>query len=624
MCDFETTTKQDRNGRVHVWAAAYVPITSDTANGNAEVLPNLTDFMEKVFTLAPCDLYFHNLKFDGMFIMSWMFENGYNAATYLDEEGETKWFKTAKMTPKSFKTLISMDGQWYNIEIITPKGSRIVVKDSLKILPFSVAAIGGAFKTAHRKTEIDYSAHNDIHKPITKKEREYIANDVFVVAEALQMVFEDGDTAATIGSNCMKAYKKTEPDFDMLFPNLYGQPLDGTPITDIGGFCRKSYGGAWTYVAPDKQNVVIKHGGITLDVNSLYPYVMHSCSGTEYPVGYPKAYDNTLAHPEWYYIVHFKCRFEVKPGYLPFVHIRGNAYYPPSKALETSDIDGHKYIEGELIEPEITMTKPEFELFLEHYDVDYTILDVVYFDTMKGIFDTYINHYYEEKAREKGAKRTRAKLKLNNLYGKFATSTDSSFKIPVMLDDGTVGFVGVEEYEKNPGYIPVGATITAAAKCYTIRAAQKNYHPGKPGFCYADTDSLHMDIQESEVVGVRIHGSDLGAWKCEGEWDTAIFVRAKCYVERVGGKYDIKCAGLPKNSKNLLRWSFGERDDEPDGRTPLKDAIHKMGKEAVNYASVGRTLSDFRVGLRIPGKLLPKIVPGGVILEETTYLIKKI
>ena len=31
------------------------------------------------------------------------------------------------------------------------------------------------------------------------------------------------------------------------------------------------------------------------------------------------------------------------------------------------------------------------------------------------------------------------------------------------------------------------------------------------------------------------------------------------------------------------------------------------------------TIDDFTIGLKIPGKLMPKRIPGGVLLVETTY-----
>lgn len=43
-----------------------------------------------------------------------------------------------------------------------------------------------------------------------------------------------------------------------------------------------------------------------------------------------------------------------------------------------------------------------------------------------------------------------AKLFLNNLYGKMASSMNSSFKVAFEKDDGSVGFYEVDENDKNP------------------------------------------------------------------------------------------------------------------------------------------------------------------------------
>ena len=81
-----------------------------------------------------------------------------------------------------------------------------------------------------------------------------------------------------------------------------------------------------------------------------------------------------------------------------------------------------------------------------------------------------------------------------------ASSTNSSFKYAYVKEDKTIGYIQVQEDAKIPGYIPVGSAITSYARNFTIRAAQKNYHgPDKPGFVYADTDSIHCDISPDKV-----------------------------------------------------------------------------------------------------------------------------
>lgn len=45
--------------------------------------------------------------------------------------------------------------------------------------------------------------------------------------------------------------------------------------------------------------------------------------------------------------------------------------------------------------------------------------------------------------------------------------------------------------------------------------------------------------------------------------------------------------------------------------------------EVVNFLSTTRTIKDFDYDLQIPGKLLPKHIDGGIILEDTMYTMKE-
>ena len=44
-----------------------------------------------------------------------------------------------------------------------------------------------------------------------------------------------------------------------------------------------------------------------------------------------------------------------------------------------------------------------------------------------------------------------------------------------------------------------------------------------------------------------------------------------------------------------------------------------LTKEELDFLSTNRTIKDFDVGLRVPSKLLPKRIRGGVVLVGTTY-----
>ena len=90
------------------------------------------------------------------------------------------------MPNNSFKYSISDKGQWYNI-IIKVNNHFIEIRDSLKLLPFSVKRIGQSFGTKHKKLDMEYTGFRYAGCNITEKEKEYIANDVLVVKEALEI-----------------------------------------------------------------------------------------------------------------------------------------------------------------------------------------------------------------------------------------------------------------------------------------------------------------------------------------------------------------------------------------------------------------------------------------------------
>jgi hypothetical protein len=376
---------------------------------------------------------------------------------------------------------------------------------------------------------------------------------------------------------------------------------------------------------------------VTADVNSLYPSMMSSESGNRYPVGKPYFWTGNIIPDEAlkenrYYFVRVKTRFYIKENKLPFIQIKGTFLYRGTEALETSDIynaeTGQYYpyyttADGTVKDTrvELTLTMTDYELLKEHYElVDFEILDGCWFYSEIGIFDEYIEKYKQMKLNNKGALRELAKLFLNNLYGKMASSMDSSFKIAYVKDDNSLGFIPVSESNKTPGYIPVGSAITSYARNFTIRTAQKNYHgKDKPGFIYADTDSIHCDIPPEQLIGVPVHDKAFCHWKLEARWDTAIFTRQKTYIEHVTHEdleeiknpyFNIKCAGMPTKCKTLFDLSMKGYEETPED---------EYTEEEKEFLKVKRTLNDFSLGLKVPGKLMPKRIPGGIVLMETTY-----
>lgn len=602
--DFETVN-YDGATSTEVWSAAFAELYKDD---EPTVYTNLDDFMDFFLKIhkGSAILYFHNLKFDGSFLVDWLLRHNFDFV-----HCERKELKSGQ-----FDALIGKMGRWYSLTI-KYKSKFIEIRDSVKLLPLSLEKLGVSFNLPHRKLEMDYKLHRHANELITDEELRYIKNDIYVLKEALEFTFGEGHTRLTIGSCCFNEFKSfyTKNEWDYFFPNVYEDELSDSffnPEKDIphtvGEYCHEGYKGAFTYLKPQYAGIIVKNGKV-FDANSLYPSVMHSKSGNRYPIGKatpftPEQFSDILQDEKKLFFVRIKCRFKLKENHLPTIQIKGNPLYNPREFLTTSDVktkDGFSkfYLDANDV-PRVsyitmTLTRPDYEQFIKHYDVIYMkILDGVFFNSAIGLFDNYIDKYMRIKMNSKSGKRELAKLYLNNLYGRMATYTDSTYLVPsINPETNIVQLTPVVENDKTPGYIPCGAYITAYARYHTITMAQANYD----AFIYCDTDSIHMfDVA---VKSLKIDPSELCAWKHETSWDYAKFIRAKTYLEHViykDGEFvdafnNIKCAGMPEKCKKVFNDT--------------------------------KTIEDFDYGLQVRGKLLPKRVPGGIILVDTVFTMRK-
>lgn len=645
--DFETTVFKGQEF-TEVWASACVELNSE----DVKIFQSIGEQFD-YFRSLDCNLivYYHNLKFDGSFWLSYFLtELKFEQAVERLSDTKIEFLKRREMRNNTFSYSISDRGQWYRMTVRVG-GHYIEFRDSLKLLPFSVKAIGKSFGTKHKKLDMEYKGFRYAGCEITPDERKYIANDVLVVKEALEIMFKEGHNKLTIGSCCLAEYKRLlGKRYDELFPNLYEIPIEPCyEALTAGDYIRRSYRGGWCYVAKGKEKK-IWHNGCTADVNSLYPSMMSSESGNFYPVGTPTFWKGDFIPMEAltlnrYYFVRVKTRFYLKPGKLPFIQIKNTLMYGIHEMLETSDMKGDDgkyypvYQESDGTYHEcfvtMTMTMTDFKLFKEHYDlVDFEILDGCWFNSAIGIFDSYIEKYKQLKLNSTGAMRTLAKLFLNNLYGKMASSTNSDFNIAYLKEDGTVGFYTQTANDKKPGYIAVGSAITSYARNFTIRAAQMNYHGvDEDGFIYADTDSIHCSLTPAQVKGIKVHPKDFCCWKLESTWDIGLFVRQKTYVEHIVEEdcepieepyYNVKCAGMPEKCKELFVKSMQGFDFEKEKADAISNGKPEpvYSEDELDFLSTKRTLNDFTIGLCVPGKLMPRRIRGGVLLVDTTYQMR--
>lgn len=520
--DFETTTLKDytNEGAVRVWAWQIRKISDDEIMKTGTTIEDFIEFISK----KNLELYFHNLKFDGTFIIDWLLRNHYK---YSDKPKE-----------KQFSWLVDDLGQWFNIEIVWKRYNkrRVSTKifDSLKILPFSVDKISKDFLGKEvEKLKIDYLETRSKDHKLTQQEIDYLGNDTLIMSKALRMTFDKGLDKMTIGSDAYSYFKdELGYKYNYLFPEIEKKRDD-----DI----RKAYKGGFVYVndfAKEKEYANVS----SFDVNSLYPWAMKTqvlpYGGEVY---YKGKYKKSSVFP--LYIQHLKCCFEIKPKHLPTIQIKHSMRFNEIEYLKSSNF--------EIVD--LWLTSVDMQLFFDHYQVnDIEYVDGYMFRGKQGIFDNYIDYWYGIKQTAKGSERQFAKLMLNSLYGKFGSKTERKKVKPIIDKDNKIKIEFTGEIEQlKPKYTPMACFITAYARNKTIRSAQSVYDY----FLYADTDSIHTTKSIDEISKlIEVDQSALGAWKYEGTAKRAKFLRAKTYIKEYDDHMEVKCAGMPDEVKKNVKW----------------------------------------------------------------------
>lgn len=641
--DFETTTTEDD---CRVWAYALCSIE----NEDIKIGNNIEEFFDILQNKKENYIvYFHNLAFDGMFILYHLLRNGYEEIR-------------GKETPRNhtFKILISNKMLWYSIEIFFEvnehKTNKVTIYDSLKLLNFSVEKIGKDFdlkvkkltlgkfnpKCIYKKKRIynkenfkreekreylffierdDYEKNLGMYKKTRYSLNKFLGLNPKIIREKINIKYLNlGYKGYRKEGHVLTKIEKEYITNDVLVMSRalkelfnkgiikmtigsnalheYKEKIVGRssfekffPVLSFGEDkdIRQSYRGGFTYLEDRFKNCIVGDG-IVLDFNSLYPYVMHEF---KLPFGKPKFFEGEYVkdkiHP--LYIQKFTCQFKLKEKHIPTIQCKNkDLNFNPTEYLKNSiRLDG---IDKPVM---LTLTSVDLNLFLSHYEV-YNINYICgyKFKSSDKLFCEYIDKWSDIKIKSKnegnGSMYSISKLMLNSLYGKFAKKTIMQSKYTIydeFIDK--LSFKDGEKEIKEGIYIPVATFITAWARYLTITSAQKVYDR----FIYADTDSLHLTGREIPE-DLNIHDTDLGALKNEFIFEKGKYLRQKSYMERgyepnkPSNVYTkITCAGMPEKCYKRVRFE------------------------------------SFKIGAKFKGKLQKRNVSGGAILKDIEFTIKE-
>ena len=548
-CDFENTVPSDnREFNTRVWGAGFAPIGSDRPT----LCNSMDEFFNSIQFYKNPILYTHNLTYDGKLILDWLYRQGFKLSS-------DKRLKTGYMSH-----LITDNGQFYYIKVKYNR-TLITFRDSCKILPMSLDRLAKDLDIERKLYgDIDYTKERGEDYKMDDNDKRYLSRDIVILSKALFKVQQHGFLDyLTIGKRCISEYMDMyEKYVPVWFPRL---------TEELDSFIRESYKGGWVYCNPEIQGKLLSDVH-SYDVNSLYPFEMK----TQYfPYGEPiariQSFEDLQTYQDKAYFVKCEITCKIKDKHLPWLQIKHDIYDASERITEIS-------------EPQIvTFTKMDIELLFEHYDVSsFTVLDGYVFNQRKGMFNKYIDKYFNMKVQNNHNPTFRliAKLMLNNLGGQFGTNPSGKLKQSSYTDKLQFEYI---DSSKNSLYVPVASYMTSYARCYTIRYAQQNYDV----FCYSDTDSIKT---LGAVDNLPEHDVNLGAFKLEYVADYAKFIKAKSYLVHTDKGYDVTLAGASK---------------------PVQDNI-------INHPS---PFKYFTVGQTVPGDLVPIVVPGGVALYPTQYTL---
>ena len=323
VADFETCYTSEEKTNVRVWAWGLLDyLTGEYTEGT-----DISTFMDRILNDNKVyDIGFHNLKFDGSFIIPKLFKLGYQYipnAEFMD-----KWQKGEDVRGY-FTHNITIMGQWFSITIAKEGNANkstpafVHIWDTFKLFPKKLSEIGLQYNTGTQKIKEDrafYEAIRPVGHRLTERESNYLKADCKVLAGALRQqlnrygtiyrtqaskafyFFKESCTDESGNVNYKQKYEGIQKwevpkiagleDYEgakvRFLPPAVRKKINDSGVKLIDAFdyyipdyytwndIKRAYFGGISYVNPIYQEKSIHEKITVLDVNSMYPYCLRT------------------------------------------------------------------------------------------------------------------------------------------------------------------------------------------------------------------------------------------------------------------------------------------------------------------------------------------------------------
>lgn len=555
VADFETTDstspyKVDKStGQMiynqRVWLAGF----KNLETMESTVFTTLDDFMAAILSRGEntnTEYGFHNISFDGSYIVPWLLKNNYQITQDKPQAGE-------------FSVLVDNRNAWYTITIQVTKRRRVRLWDTVKLFPRQLEYLHEVYSTPTKKIiepQEFYTKERPEDYVPDADDLKYFENDLQVPAETLRKHIEIYGLRfkKTQASQSFYNFEQSFKAWKWRFPALTDRQ-DAT--------IRPAYWGGISHVVKSKAGRTLENVKV-YDINSSYP---HKAAESPLPYGNMVAEYGEGKHPDMskFWVAEALVEFKLKDYKLPCI---------PSKSItEGRPLEIDKWVDDS--KGVVRMSFSSIDYYTIQGSYDFKVVRWVWSmhwaqkvqrEVAKFVYKNNKNKVkYSDMARQatdpeqKAQYKTvanRAKIDNNSFYGKFGEDVVKEGKTPYLEDvDGVeevVWHVDRKEVqsEGKRKYLPVAIAITAWGRRQLVEMANLlGEH-----FIYCDTDSVHYlaaghyKIEQAEKAGIfEVHPTKLGAWDFEGDYSRGRFLRAKCYMEENAetGETEATVAGLP-------------------------------------------------------------------------------
>lgn len=548
VCDFETITAEtkywERNKKTGITYGFIKNLTIPYLNYQ---FIKIDDLINYITTTRYCDqtIFFHNLSFDGVFILDWAVKNGYTVTNDITDYNQISVFRTT-------------GNKIYSIEMSFKTGKRKMKKIrfqcSALLLSSSVEKLGEAIGldkyTKDQKEDINFHTREPektLEKFVAKNETYclYCQNDVeivriclldfyiaileFMKSEQVDHLFYQIIDKPTIGSVSVHLQEimfiKKYGVVDTMYIHSYNERKIMDQFTQ----------GGYTQPNPSVRGQLVEKNWFIIDLKSAYPAVMKG----NIPVGNmilsePDDYDHITNNYACFQEIHYdyiKCIHEV-----PMLKNWGDKTSPDGKKYDRYFSSAENYTTW--------LLKEEAEALEKHHVFKNKKILNQYWYRLDNPLKEFVDCFYGLKELHKKnapAKSHTYKIILNSGYGVHCKQLD---KLSVFVVDNENGIErGKKLYEQKENidlnkpfrHSYIQNTNLGAYECVNLDELLKFPHKaianyitaktriklyngidyfGSDHYANCDTDSLFLYDIDKEIIDSYC-GTQLGDWEIE-------------------------------------------------------------------------------------------------------------